>query len=260
MKREDEEFCRMQFDTFVRSAIPPPEIGWTEVEQRDEPPDYYLYLDDARFAVEVTTLLEKVAVGTNSPLPPAVIAKILRRFVKGVESTAKAEGCLHGDYLVAFPTPIDDFSRVRREISANLLDYIRATAHLERSDMTIVFEQIIPQNRPQQCGIQKVGGRRDRVAAGTPFWFKWEGDAAGDLCGLLKKLLDTKIGKLRAVAPPKILLIRDVYMFADRAMYEMCKARISSLTSFHTVFIVQGSRGGFVLHSQRRDWSGQRLS
>ena len=53
-------------------------------------------LGSTRFAVEVAALLEKVPVGTGSPLPTAEIAKILQDFVEGVEATAKAEGCLHG--------------------------------------------------------------------------------------------------------------------------------------------------------------------
>jgi hypothetical protein len=257
MKRADEELCKMQFDAFLRRFFAPSEVSWIEVAQQDEPPDYYLLLGNARFAVEVTTLLEKVPVGSGSPLPPAVISKILRDFVEEVEATAKAEGCLHGDYLVTFPTPIDDLTDVRSEIQGRLLDHIRSTGSLDSSSLEIVFERTVLQQRRQQCGIQKVGNRLDRVVSGEPVWAKWEGDATVDLCGLLNKSLDTKVNKLRDITVPKILLLLDEYVFADQDMYERCVPRISSLGSFHTVFVVQGNKRGFVFCSQRSDWSQQ---
>jgi len=260
MKRADEELCKMQFDAFLREFFAPSEVSWIEVAQQDEPPDYYLLLDSTRFAVEVTTLLEKVLVGSGSPLPHAVISKILRDFVEEVEATAKAESCfLHGDYLVAFPTPIDNFAAVRDEIQEGLLGYIRDTGNLEKAPLKIVFERIISQQRPQQCGIQKVGNKLDRVTLGGPVWVKWEGDATIDLCGFLSESLNTKVNKLRDITVPKILLLFDDYIFADLGMYEKCIPQISSLSSFHTVFVVQGNKRGFLLYSQHSEWSKQQF-
>jgi hypothetical protein len=198
MKRADEELCKIQFDAFLRKLFAPSEVSWIEVAQQDEPPDYYLLLDSTRFAVEVTTLLEKVLVGSGSPLPHAVITKILQDFVDEVEATAKAESCLHGDYLVAFPTPIDNFATVRDEIQEGLLGYICDTGNLEIAPLKIIFERIISQQRPQQCAIQKVSNRLDRVTSGGPVWMKWEGDATIDLCSLLSESLKKKVNKLRA--------------------------------------------------------------
>jgi hypothetical protein len=253
MKRADEESCKTQFDAFLRKFFAPSEVIWKEVAQQDEPPDYYLLLGNTQFAVEVTTLVEKVLVGSASSLPHAVISKILQDFVDEVEATAQAEDCLHGDYLVSFP--IDDFAAIRGEIQKGLLDYIRGTDSWERAPLKIVFERITPQQRPQQCGIQKVGNKLDRVISGGPVWVKWEGDATIDLCGLLNESLTTKVDKLRDIAAPKILLLLDEYVFADPEMYGKCIPQISSLSSFHTVFVVQGNKRGFVLYSQHSDWS-----
>ena len=258
MKRPDEELCKVQFDAFLGQFFDPSEISWIEVAQEDEPPDYYLVLGSVWFAVEVTTLLENVSVGTASPLPPEIIGRFLRGFVKEVEQVARAEGSLHGKYLVTFSTPIDGFSNVRDAIRAKLLDYIRKTSSMKSSSPEIVFERIVPDHRRQQCGIQKVDGRRDRIDSGGPFWVKWEGEATADLCDLIEGSLTTKASKLTGVAEPKILLLLDRYVFADREMYEICLPKVSSLDSFHTVFVVQSSRRGFVFHSQQSDWLEQR--
>lgn len=254
MKRVEEEFCKTQFDAFVRRFFAPSEVIWKEVAQQDEPPDYYLFLSTTKFAVEVTTLMEKALVGSSLRLPHAVISKIFQDFVDEVGTIAKTKGYLHGDYLVSFPTPIDDFAFVRDAIQEGLLEYIRSTSSLERAPLKVVFKRTVPQQRPQQCGIQKVSNKLDRVIPGGPVWMKWEGDAAADICGLLNESINTKKEKLRDISAPKILLLFDEYRFADSKMYESCIPQLSSLSSFHIVFVVQGNKRGFVLYSRNCSW------
>jgi len=254
MKRADEEFCRAQFDAFVKRFFISTDVIWEEVPQQDEPPDYYLLLKDTRFAVEVTTLIEKVLVGTSVFLPYAVTGRILQQFVSEIENTARTEGYLRGNYLVSFSRPIDDFATVRDNIRVKLLEHIQSTSHLEQTSLEIIFEHTVTQQRPQQCGVQKVGNKPDRVVLGGPVQMKWEGDAAEDICGLLNKNLDTKAGKLKDISEPKILLLLDEYQFADRQMYARCTYQLPSLSSFHTVFVTEDANKGFVLCSQNHDW------
>lgn len=102
MKRGDEEICKTQFEAFLKRFFTVSQIIWKEVAQQDEPPDYYLLLDDTKFAVEVTTLMEKVPVGTSTSLPCGEIRNILHQFVREVESVAKTRGYLQGNYCVFF--------------------------------------------------------------------------------------------------------------------------------------------------------------
>jgi hypothetical protein len=87
------------------------------------------------------------------------------------------------------------------------------------------------------------------VVLGGPFFGKWEGEAVADARALLDKVLSNKRQKLRQVAYPPILLIRDAYVFADAAMLRDGLAGVDSVAAFHTVFLVtEGS--GFVLYSR----------
>jgi len=257
MKRRDEELCKTQFDAFLKTFSTAPQIIWKEVAQQDEPPDYYLLLGGTKFAVEVTTLMEKVSIGASSPLPHAVISRILQQFVDEVEIIARLEGYLYGEYLISFPTPIDDFASVREGIQSKLLEYIRRTSSLETAPTKAAFERTVPQQRPQQCRIQKVSNKRDKVLSGGPVWVKWESDAAVDIYDLLNESLDTKADKLKYIEEPKILLLLDEYRFADPEMYMRCASQLSSLDSFHTLFVVQGGNRAFILHSQNPDWLNQ---
>jgi hypothetical protein len=254
LKRPDEEFCKAQFDAFIKQFFIPSQITWEEVTQQNEPPDYYLFLDNTKFAVEVTNLIELVSVGTSSSLPHSTISMFFQQFVNKVETEAQAEGNLQGNYLVSFPTPIDDFSIVHDGIKTKLLEYIRKTSAFETAPLEIVFERLVSQKRPQQCGIQKLGSKRDRVTAAGPVWIKWEGDAANDICDLVNESLVIKKDKLKNIPGPQILLLLDEYRFANRQMYENCAPHLSPPINFHTVFVVRSNEEGFVLHSQSHNW------
>jgi hypothetical protein len=254
MKRADEELCKSQFDSFVKGFLDPAGIIWEKVRQEDEPPDYYLVLENARFAVEVTTLMEKVSVGTSSLLPRGVIRNILKRFVGRVESIAKDKGYLQGKHLVFFPTPIDNFGDVQDSIQKRLLEYIRRNAGLNAAPREIVFERRIPQQRPQRCEIQKLNDQRNQVLMGGPVWSKWEGEMVQDMCQLLNDRLDIKASKLKGITEPWLLLLLDRYVFADPGVYEECVSGLAAASSFHTVFIVQNNERAFILHSQNANW------
>jgi hypothetical protein len=254
MKRSDEELCKAQFDSFIKQFFSPQRMIWEEIPQQDEPPDYYLLLGDTKFAVEVTTLMELVSVGTLSSLPRFQIVRFFEQFVGKIEEIAKNEGYLRGYYLVSFSAPIEDFSAVHDKVRDRLLEYIRNTSHVETAPFQCLFERVVPQQRPQECGIQKLGSRPVRIVSGAPVWAKWEGEAAEGIYSLLHEILNIKMHKLADIGEPIILLLLDEYRFADRQMFEKCIHRIPSPVHFHTIFIVQGQKGGFPIYSQNRDW------
>lgn len=253
MKREDEEYCKTQFDIFLKKFLNSPETEWEEVPQKKEPPDYYLQLDSTRFAVEVTTLLEKIPVGDASPVGAAAVYKTLQDFVGGVETAAKTSGNLRGEYVL-YLTPIDNFSYLRNEIQEGLLEYIRDTRNLEMASWKVVFREIVLPHQ-QLCQIQKVGSKPDKVyvsVAGIP---KSGADIIRDLCFLLNERLDKKVKLLKKIGEPKILLLLDEYVFSDPEDYKACLDQIPSLDSFHTLFVVQDRRNSFLLNSQHDDWA-----
>ena len=63
MKSKSEELCKSCFDKYLREQLPDSNVVWEDVEQRYEPPDFYLTIDNAKYAVEVTILILKADVG-----------------------------------------------------------------------------------------------------------------------------------------------------------------------------------------------------
>jgi hypothetical protein len=250
VKSASEEFCKDSFDKFLANLLPDSVMLWHEVEQRDEPPEFYLVVDGTKYAVEVTQLMQKVNVGTKKPLPVGTIRDLLQEFVADeIESVARDNDYLHGAYLVSFSKPIDNFANVKTMIQGELLTYIQSTQGLSNAPRKVVYK-----SAGQKCEIKKIHDRENKVMMGGPTILKWEGEALADVRQLLDSSLGEKEYKLRNISSPKVLLLHDKYHFADVEAYKSCISSITSLASFHTVFFVESNGKGLVLYSQNPKW------
>jgi hypothetical protein len=250
MKSESEEFCKSCFDEYLRKLLPDSNVVWEEVEQRYEPPEFYLTVDSAKYAVEVTILILKAEVGTKKPLPIREIVDVLRKFVMDdVETTAKENHFLRGEYRVTFSKPITNFTHVKGAIQDALLSYIRATQGVSKAPPGVVYEC-----SRQKCSIEKVDVEVDKVVMGGPFIPRREDEALVEAQQLLDNSLSKKEYKLRKIISPKILLLHSKYHFADFQTYKKCISMAPSLSSFQAVFLVESNGGGFMLYSKDPAW------
>ena len=208
MKSKTEELCRSKFDEFMRAISESSSIRWQGVAQRDEPPDYYLYLNGAKYAVEVTSLMEKSEVG-NLELPQIAVVASLWQLVDEVETTARRNDFLNGAYVVSFSGPLADFRKIRGRLFDNLLTYVKATRNLSTAPEQVVFQQGI-----QACTIQKHHDQKSYIGKVPPSRVKWEAEIAEEICALLEERVNAKHHKLREISDPKILLLYDAYHFA----------------------------------------------
>jgi len=248
MKSDNEKFCKLKFNEFVKGSSKFNAIRWEDVAQKDEPPDYFLYLNDTKYAVEVTILMEKTEVG-NLKLPQIAIVASLWGLVDKVEATAKELDYLNGAYLVSFSRPLANFKRIREQLFNDLLAYVKATKNVSTAS-----EQIIFKRGTQKCTIRKMHDQKSYIGKAGPSGGKWEGEVAEEICTLLEERINSKFHKLRKITEPKILLLYDAYHFASPEMYKSCLNSLAALHSFHTVFIVESNEAGWLLHSENSNW------
>lgn len=251
MKSKSEEFCKVSFDTYLRKIMPISNLLWTDVKQKDEPPDYYLSVDDIKYAVEVTILMQKVNVEAKNHLPIGIIRNLLSKFVKEeVEMVARNGGYLQGAYLVVFSKPITNFAEVKGAIQTELLSYIADTIASSKASPRVIYK-----NSRQECLIEKVNSEDNKVVMGGPVIFKWEGESLAEAKQLLNERLDEKKHRLRNISLSKILLLHDKYPFTYRGTYKACISEVPSSHSFHTVFVAGSDNEGEILYSQEPAWA-----
>jgi len=250
MKSASEEFCKFSFDTYLQKTIPTSNQFWRDVEQKAEPPDYYLTLNNSLFAVEVTILLEKVDIGGKKHLPVGIIRDLLAKFIKDeVEAVARDKGYLRGTYVVIFSKPILNFAEAKYRIQAELLSFISETQQTGKVPAKVVYK-----NGRQGCSIEKLDSQQDKVVMGGPVLSKWQDEVLVTAKDLLYNRLEEKKHRLRNIGNPKILLLHDKYPFADREIYKTCISELHSLQFFHTIFVVGSDHEGEILYSQEPSW------
>lgn len=251
MKSASEEFCKSCFDKYLRELLPDSNIVWEDVEQRHEPPDYYLTLNSAKYAVEVTILILKADIGTKKALPIGIVRDILRKFViDDVETTAKENNILHGAYLVIFSKPITNFTSVKGGIQDALLSYICGTQGVSKAPSRVIYK-----SGRQECSIEKVHGDEDKVVMGGPIISRWEDEALIEAQQLLDDRLSEKEHRLRKISYPKILLLHNKYHLAEYEIFKKCISTSPFLLSFQAVFLVESNGKSFMLYSKDQVWT-----
>lgn len=252
MKSEIEELCRSAFLSFLDSSLSNQDVEWKDVDHKEEPPDYYLWLDNIQYAIEVTTLMEQIDIGKHK-FPAITIVASLWRIVDSVEAVAKSNKTLRGAYSVHFTRPIENLNRFRKQIYQNLLVYV------ENTQLTgSMPEQLIFERGRQKVTIQKINNQKSYIGKIGPTGGKWEVEVAEEICALLEERINTKEKKLRDIQFPKVLLLYDAYHFADLSMFRACLSKIINLSYFHTLFLVQKDLPGIALYSENPEWLGIR--
>jgi hypothetical protein len=180
--REDEEHCRNAFDTFLKQRYQAGDITWTTGD-RNKPPDYFLQLRCNKYAVEVTSVLEKATLG-NKIIDNLEIDKSINRFIEDIQKDAIEEGILKGAYIVRYK-PIRDFGNQKQVIAKRIRDYLRHTQNVSSAPA----ENIAGEGHLNWY-IYKLKSDKSYLSRTTSD-AKWKGEVEDELCNLINITLET---------------------------------------------------------------------
>jgi hypothetical protein len=254
-KRDDEELCKSVFNTYLLTLFASEEIIWTPVKQKDEPPDFYLELAGENYAVEVTSLIEKMRMGGGIALPYFSTFFPLKQLVDEVSIRARKDDCLQGGYLVVFKEPFENFGNIKSRLEEGLLDYI-----LKTKDEASAPESTIYKKFDRVCTITKVHNQTNEV---NTFWnrdgINIDGMESG-ICHLAKKAIQEKEHLLRNISLPKIILLYDLYGFGEynlsshRIRKRCAEALADQFRAFKAIFVIRDDKKGFVFYPEKMEW------
>jgi len=214
-----------------------------------EPPDFYLRVDRRSFAVEVTRVMEKHAVGGLS-IPTHGVRAALEKLAQDVQDEARRRGILSGSYGMNF-APVADLRGLAPRLVADTLRYIEATQAVTAAPRTVLVS--LPHGR--SIAIQKVAASPDRVGSLMVIGpVKRAHVVQEELIRLLRETLDRKRASLSRVRLPRILLLVDSYLYGDLEHWRYAAER-TNMTGFHTVARIADLGVCHVLHSEEAPWS-----
>lgn len=231
--REDEQYACERFEAYVRERLPTAEIEW---EEGEDPPDCYLQIDGRRFAVEITTIVDYVVVGTET-IPRHSVETNRERLVEEIDNEAHSRGIASGKYYIGFPPlpPGVDFMSRRRQIKEAILDTVKRSGAEPPG-----FSQVISFDGRDYCVVAKAHNDEDRIAYGaiSTEYGKWEGEIEEQARDLLQGVIDQKTEQLEGTSAPKILLVLHRYPYVDPVDYHRLVPDVEGLDEFDTVCII----------------------
>ncbi len=170
--REDEEHCKEIFNTFLNQYYHDVDIIWTP-GGRNKPPDYFLWLRRDKYAVEITSVIEKATLG-NKIIDHIEIDKSIKRFIEDIKKDAIEKGFLKGAYIIRYK-PIIDFGKQKRRISIRIRNYLQRTQY----SFSAAEEEIVGKGHSGWY-INKLQSDRTYLSATTED-AKWQGEYEDEL-------------------------------------------------------------------------------
>jgi hypothetical protein len=248
MKRSYEENTRIEFDRLMRTIFPDASIVWEDVPEHVDPPDWYLELDNIRYAVEATSIVGLLPITLNRKIPTTNVSMTLYTFIKNVEKSARDQEILSGAYVVMLG-PMPNFSENREKLSNDLLTYIRETRSFESASVcTLGFV------RHQRIWIKKEHNNKNYVTAAISMGGMRGADAQEELSQLVSRTLSQKTHKLRRVSEPIILLVLDEYHYSFLADWTKVISACPDRFHFYCICRISPADGNSILWTKTSGW------
>ena len=245
MKSIDEEYCKRVFDNYLRHDVLIEATHWKDVEQKDEPPDYYLTFDDKCYAVEVTILMSNL-VSERINQPYAAMLKSIDKLKDKIQKQAENLRLLDGVYTILINKPIPNFKKKHDIITKEALSYMQS--YFGEKDAAELF--IFSEHRIK-ISIKKNHTNKRYIAINGPTLIKWEGEAGDELLSIMNSAIEIKMNKLTKLKENKILLLYDGYHLASKAQFMKCVSKINSVQFFAMIYVVNADDSGFLLYKKK---------
>jgi hypothetical protein len=223
--KAQEQFCIRKLKKYLLSRSANSEVRWKS--EKNDPPDFWLWQDGMKYAVEVTSILDKDTREFNISL---------WGLIKDAETNAKEQKILVGRYIVDIQAPLAKGERSERtELKAIILDYVKRTADEPRP----AHEPISIGGRVV-CHISKYHGEGAGIfPIGGTGRGKGESDVRQDLTARLKEAITGKAQDLARFACPKILVLYDWFRWDEDEMFAECVRTVPESTLFRLVHVVK---------------------
>jgi hypothetical protein len=253
MKKAQEEFCKCCFNLHLMRFVEREHIKWEE--ELGKSPDYYLWIDGTKYAVEVSTIPDILRTVGSKEFSIASFTTTIQELVCGIEAHTLREGILSGKYHAMFWGPFSNFKQARKRIEKGFVDYIRRTQRVDQAPLEMVINQ-----GAERCAVERLSAEKQCIITSFsgPNLSEWEAKAQEEACRLLQSIVERKASLLQQITLPKILVLEDAYpLVQGKHVYATCIRNILGVDTFETIFIVETHDRGYVLHGKSlADYAG----
>lgn len=258
-KTDIERSCMECLQKYLRERLPRESIRWEHLSPyNQDPPDAWLFVGEAKFAAEVTSLVEPFE-RLGRDVTSVQYSVDLHRLAWEVETQASGRGVSTGLYsLATLGDPPLPRRTERRRLVKECVEYICQTTGGPGQQKEKTLR--ISSNPPGTLSIQKHADT-DLCVCAFPGTGKWPEEIRHDVRRLLETVISQKRRKLEDKAELErcrgsILVLYDAYGFARPALFREQLENITTADWFHSIFLVPGMSWGrpLFLHTKEVLW------
>ena len=228
-KKIDEELiCIDSFVQYLQRNIGLKKIQVGRVEKGKDPPDFWVIIENVKYAVEVTSIVFDYD-----------YEALCQGFEKEIENEAKKEKLLKGNYALIIrgkPEIPKRMSKGRKVLLDKAIAYICDTASQPSAIRQKIFEKA-----GRYIALEKLSDTNACVGLVGYIGTKWEKEAKEELFQLIQERVIQKIATLEKNVDSEfhnnlILLLYDAYGFCGgQGAREVCQ-RVQEIDKFHSIF------------------------
>jgi hypothetical protein len=243
MKRLDEEISKKSFSDWLACQNFSSTPVWSEVEQKNEPPDWYLTLENTRYAVETTSIVDSLQ-DFDPPLSSFAVSAYLKAFIEEVEVEATKRNILAGSYIVYLP-PIPNFQQHRQWLFNKIISFVEST-----KDSPCDEEIHLGMVKNSSIVITRFPSNKNKIYEAISYGVKIESTASENLSRLIEKALKQKSEKLKKLDSPIFLLLLDSYLYSEISDWRKIVSDISIPLIFDSIFRTSANLPAKLLYSK----------
>jgi len=232
---DEETLCANSVIEWLHKRLPSKSISCRPEE--NDPPDYWLQIDSKTFALEITSVVEKVE-GNNGPLEAITWENLWKNLTKKIEDEAVADGILDGSYhvYVIRNPPLDE-----EAIRNGCFEFFRSNPSIENVGRKIV------DTGSGFVAIYKFADSPNTVQFVGRTIAKGERQVDRELGIQLQDILQKKLGKLLCKPAVQscgglVLALYDAYLFATIPQVRRILAGVPIVQRFSAIFWIQATR------------------
>jgi len=233
--RYDEELCKEAVNELLKEYGVSP--NW---EDGPDPPDYFVEVDNEKYAVEVTSIHGVTELEGNR-YTWTQLRNDLLDFGQKICDQIESEVTIKGSYILSLP-PLPSLKNQKSKILKSALNYFNSNSEITRA----ISKVTVFKSKNKVVDIWKIKDTGSSIIpqslpGGALITKKEE-----QLSERLKTAIESKIQKLKHFKYPKILVILDLYGF-ERSKEEW-EDRIpeNSANFFECIIRVQNNQAQFI--------------